>query len=102
MKQILEDIGYFHDQLVFQVLVGEDLVVQIAIYNTFEGNIFRGSALKPQNLVDLIALKSNLGKYQFSTLKFSLAQLLMLSLFNIVQMLRSYHTSMMKLFCENS
>ena len=41
---------------------GEDLDVQIAIYNTFEEDIFRGSALKLQNLEDLIALKSNLRK----------------------------------------
>ena len=39
--------------------------MQIASYNTFEGDIFRGSARKPQNLEDLIALKSNLRKYQF-------------------------------------
>ena len=45
----------------------EDLVVQIAIYNTFERDIFRVSALKSQNLEDLIALKSNLGKYHFIT-----------------------------------
>ena len=48
--------------------------MQIAIYNTFEGDIFCRSALKPQNLEDLIALKSNLGNHQFSSLKFSIAQ----------------------------
>ena len=32
------------------------------MYNTFEGDIFCFLALKPQNLGDLIALKSNPGK----------------------------------------
>ena len=52
---------------------GKDLVVPIAIYKTFEQNIFLGSAFKPQNLGDLIALKSNVGKYQFLSLKFLIA-----------------------------
>ena len=81
---------------------GEDLVVQIAIYNTFDGDIFCWSTLKPQNLVDLIALKSSLRKYQFSSLNFQQLNFLMQHLFNIVQRLRPYNTCMMELSCENS
>ena len=42
LKQILEEIGYFHNQLLFPFssLPNKDLAVQIAIYNTFEGDIF--------------------------------------------------------------
>ena len=59
LKQILVYIGYFHDQVLLSSFFCEDLVVQIAMYNTLEGDIFHLSALKPENLGDLIALKRN-------------------------------------------